>query len=175
LLRIFFQYSDVFTPSDSRFSNIVQTIHQWKYDLLYMHKSQFHKMDTYDWFCAHMLRHDFTHYYNPYFIIWVKYDTWSSSVFLRTGSACVCVEWHVLSPSVSTHTCPVHTRPPISRRTPGVQEPGPWAPAGLLLPACPCLESARCFSPCSVCWLCVWTQMMTVRCHMTSNSITCQN
>ncbi len=35
--------------------NIVQTIHQWKYDLFsfqMMHKSQFHKMYPYDWFCA---------------------------------------------------------------------------------------------------------------------------
>ncbi len=35
----------------TRFSNIVQTIHQWKYDLFsfqMMHKSH----DPYDWFCA---------------------------------------------------------------------------------------------------------------------------
>jgi len=35
-----------------RFSNIVQTIHQWKYDLFsihMMHTSQYHKND---WFCA---------------------------------------------------------------------------------------------------------------------------
>ncbi len=42
-------------PSDSRFSNILQTIHQWKYYLFsfqMMHKSQFPKMDRYDWFCG---------------------------------------------------------------------------------------------------------------------------
>ncbi len=36
-------------------SNIVQTIHQWKYDLCIfqmMHKSQFHKIAPHDWFCA---------------------------------------------------------------------------------------------------------------------------
>ncbi len=41
--------------SDSIFSNIVQTIHQWKYYLfsfLMMHKSQFLNIAPYDWFCA---------------------------------------------------------------------------------------------------------------------------
>ncbi len=39
----------------TRFSNIVQTIHQWKYYLFsfqMMHTSQFPKIDAYDWFCA---------------------------------------------------------------------------------------------------------------------------
>ncbi len=52
IFSIFFYF---FAFSDSRFSNIVQTIHQWKYDLFsfqMMHKSQFHKMYPYDWFCA---------------------------------------------------------------------------------------------------------------------------
>ncbi len=38
-----------------RFSNIVQTIHQWKYNFFIfqmMRKSQFHKIDSYDWFCG---------------------------------------------------------------------------------------------------------------------------
>ncbi len=55
-LKMIFSISRFFfAPSDSRFSNIVQTIHQWKYYLFsfrIQYKSQFWKIDSYDWFCA---------------------------------------------------------------------------------------------------------------------------
>ncbi len=54
-LKIFSIFRFFFAPSDSRFTNIVRTIHQWTYYVFsfqMMHKSQFKKMDPYDWFCA---------------------------------------------------------------------------------------------------------------------------
>ncbi len=33
-------------------TNIVQTIHQWKYDLFSFQILEFRKIDPYDWFCA---------------------------------------------------------------------------------------------------------------------------
>ncbi len=40
-----------FAPTDSRFTNIVQTIHQWK-DYLFSFQMVYIFHDPYDWFCA---------------------------------------------------------------------------------------------------------------------------